>query len=95
MRWFFIAATAAMGLVNIAAAQTAAQDTIPHRIGNRANGFSYQPTPSEVVPREQAAGVRPSVTTQDATNQELEVLDRDLLRKEGDGSSSIPKFAPR
>jgi len=107
MRYVFIAAAVALGtslgiplgiplgLVGVASAQTAAPDTIPERIGNRANGFSYQPTPNEVVPRERAAGLRPPVAAQAATNRDLETIDRDLLRQEGDGSSSIPKFKAR
>jgi hypothetical protein len=64
-------------------------------IGNRANGFSYQPTPEEVVPREKALGVRPSPAQQSATDEELERIDRDLLRKEGVSPGSVPDIKPR
>jgi len=63
--------------------------------GNRANGFDYQPTPGEVVTREKTAGVRPSATSQRETNKSLEEIDRDLLRKEGLGTQSVPRITPR
>jgi hypothetical protein len=95
MRPLLIAVVATTCLTGAAVAQTAAPDTIPHQIGNRANGFSYQPTPGEVVPREQAAGVRPPRAAQAATDQELEAIDRDLLRDEGTGNARVPKFTTR
>jgi hypothetical protein len=53
---------------------------VPPEIGNRADGFSYQPTPSEVIPRERAAGVQPSPAQQAATDRELQLIARSLGR---------------
>jgi hypothetical protein len=64
----------------------------PRRIGNRANGFSYQPSPSEVRPQEQIAGVRPSIASQALADQDLKALDRTLLHSEGLSTSSVPMF---
>ncbi|MEA2737389.1 MAG: hypothetical protein QOH05_696 [Acetobacteraceae bacterium] len=64
----------------------------PTEIGNRANGFSYQPTPSEVVPRERSAGVQPSAAREKAENQDLERMDADLLREEGLSTKSVPNL---
>ncbi len=61
--------------------------------GNRANGLNYQPTPAEVAPREQAAGVRPSSAQEAASNKDLERIDRDLLRSHGLSTSSVPKLS--
>ena len=38
----------------------------PREIGNRANGYDYQPTPSELAPREKAAGIVQSPAQQRA-----------------------------
>jgi hypothetical protein len=84
-----VAATVALGLATTAMAQ----NSVPTEIGNRANGLSYQPTPSEVLPREKAAGLLPSTTQRDATSQELERMDRDLLREEGLSTKSVPNLA--
>jgi hypothetical protein len=66
--------------------------SIPYEIGNRAHGFSYQPTQSEVRPREAAAGLRPSSVRKKATDQTLQQLDRDLLRHEGLQPRTVPSF---
>ncbi len=63
--------------------------------GNRANGFSYQPTPGQVDAKEKNLGVRPSATSQKATNETLEQIDRDLLLKEGLSTRSVPSIKPR
>jgi hypothetical protein len=68
--------------------------SVPQEIGNRAHGFSYQPTPGEVRPREAAAGVRPSSVWQEATDRTLQQLDRDLLRDEGLPPRTVPSFGP-
>jgi hypothetical protein len=81
--------------IDTVAAQTTSDVSIPRRIGNRANGFSYQPTPHEVVSKEKAAGVRPSTASQQATNQELGDIDRRLLLEEGPSASSAPRLTPR
>ena len=81
-----IAAMATVGLAPVAMAQ----GSVPAEIGNRANGLNYQPTPGEVGPREKAAGLLPPTSQQRATNQELEQLDRDLLRDEGLSTKSVP-----
>lgn len=77
-----------------ATAQAWKDAAVPRMIGNRANGFSYQPTPDEVRPRELAAGVRPSKARQVETDQTLETIDRSLLRDEGSSSQSVPAFSP-
>jgi hypothetical protein len=84
-----------IGMTGLAMAQGATTTAVPHRIGSRANGFSYQPIPAEVIPREVSAGVRPSKARQDATDQALEAIDRALLRGEGLSETSLPVFAPR
>jgi hypothetical protein len=100
MRMALLVAVATFCLMGAAAtpstgAQNTGEDSIPRIIGNRANGFSYQPTPREVVSREKAAGVRPSTTSQQATDQELENIDRRSLLEEGLSTSSVPRFTPR
>jgi hypothetical protein len=62
--------------------------SIPQEIGNRAHGFSYQPTQQEVRPLEAARGIRPTEKQQTANDRTLERIDRDLLQKEG--VASIP-----
>jgi hypothetical protein len=72
-------------------AQTAQDDSPPPpQIGNRANGFSYQPTPNVVAPREQAAGVAPSPAHQQQNNRTLTNLDRNLLKSEGLNPDNAP-----
>jgi hypothetical protein len=95
MRIAFMIVAATFCLMGAAVAQSVDGLAIPRSIGNHANGFDYQPTPSEVIPREKAAGVRPSATSEENTNRELEELDRDLLRKEGLSTSSVPNMTPR
>ena len=95
MRAALLVAVATFCLIGAAAAQTAGDGSIPRRIGNRANGFSYQPTSREVVSKEKAAGVRPSTASQQAPDQELGDIDRRLLREEGLSTSSVPRLTPR
>jgi hypothetical protein len=64
----------------------------PKEIGNRANGYDYQPTPSELAPREKAAGIVPPAAQQRAENQELDRIDRQLLQSEGLSTKSVPKL---
>ena len=64
----------------------------PREIGNRANGYDYQPTPSELAPREKAAGIVPSPAQQRAENQELDSIDKQLLQSEGLSTKSVPKL---
>jgi hypothetical protein len=80
-------------MIGAATAQAPVGDSVPREIGNRAHGFSFQPTPSEVIPRETSAGVRPSKAQEDATNQDLQALDRSLLRNEG-LNPNVPVFSP-
>lgn len=82
-------------LTGAAMAQRADGNSIPSEIGNHANGFAYQPTPSEVYPREVAAGLLPSKEHQVPTDRTLEDLDRSLLRGEGLNTESVPVFTPR
>jgi hypothetical protein len=95
VRIALLIAVATFCLMGTVIAQTTDEVSIPRRIGNRANGFSYQPTPREVVSKEKAAGVRPSTASQQATDQELVDIDRRLLLEEGLGTSSVPRLTPR
>ena len=81
--------------VTAAAAQTTSTRSIPREIGNRANGFSYQPTPGHVIPSERAAGIRPSDAQQHATDATLSQLDRRLLTQEHLNPSQAPDFTAR
>jgi hypothetical protein len=72
--------------------QSANAESFPCEIGNRANGFSYQPTPREVGPREASLGLLPSRAQQASTDRDLEQLDRSLMREEGLSTASIPNF---
>jgi hypothetical protein len=88
-----VVAVVAIGFSGSAIGQTRGTDAmVPQVIGNRANGFSYQPRPSEVYPREVAAGVRPSPAAQTATDHALAELATELLRSEGKDVSSVPDF---
>jgi hypothetical protein len=66
----------------------------PVQTGNRANGFDYQPTPAEVAPRENAAGVRAPSAEQKANDLSLERIDRQLLQSHGLSWSSVPNITP-
>ena len=76
-----------------AATPAAAQNSAPQANGNRANGLSYQPTPSQVVPREKAAGVQPPAAQQERANRDLRQTDRKLLQEEGLSTKSVPKLS--
>jgi hypothetical protein len=65
--------------LGVAMAAAVAQPSV---IGNRANGLSYQPTQSEVVPREQNAGVAQSPQHARQADAEVERLNRELQNKE-------------
>jgi hypothetical protein len=78
--------------VTAAAAQSTATQTIPRQIGNRANGFSYQPTPEQVVPSEKAAGILPSDARQRSTDTTLSQLDHRLLAQEHLNPDQAPDF---
>jgi hypothetical protein len=93
MRTPFVAAVWFICMMGAATAQGPAGDTVPREIGNRSHGFDFQPTPSEVVPRETLAGVRPSKAQEDATDQDLQALDQSLLRNEG-LNRNVPVFSP-
>lgn len=92
MRMYVMAVIAAFSMTAPAIAQPAANRSIPAEIGNRANGYDYQPTPSEVRPREESAGIRPPVAQQKATDRDLEQMDKALLREQGLSTSSVPKM---
>jgi hypothetical protein len=64
----------------------------PAANGNRANGFSYQPTPGEVAPRERAAGMQPPAAQREQINRDLERTDKKLLQDEGLSIKSVPKI---
>ena len=82
-------------MAGVATAQPADGNSIPSKIGNRANGLNYQPTPSELYPREALAGVWPSKVRQAPTDRTLEKLDRTLLNNERLSMGSVPVFTPR
>jgi peptidoglycan hydrolase CwlO-like protein len=88
MRKYFFVALAVCAVT----APAMAQNSVPAEIGNRANGFDYQPTPGEIVPREKAAGIQPSAEQQRAANRDLERIDEDLMREEGLSDKSVPKL---
>jgi hypothetical protein len=95
MRMPFVATMWIVCLTGAAAAQGADGSSVPRKIANCANGFWVQPTPSEVIPREASAGVRPSRAHQDAAGRTLEAIDRSLLREEGLSEKSLPVLTPR
>jgi hypothetical protein len=92
MRLLLLAVTWVVCATGSAMAQPTNRNSIPCEIGNRANGFSYQPTPGEVYPREVMAGLWPSKRDQAPTNRTLAELDRSLLRSEGLSTQSVPVF---
>ena len=75
------------------ATSAVAQNPAPAANANRANGLSYQPTPSQVVPREKAAGVQPPAAQQDRANRDLQQTDKKLLQEEGLSTKSVPKLS--
>ena len=79
-------------LVTAAAQAQNNNSSVPRRIGNEANGFNYQPTPAEVVPRERAEGIAPSPDQQKRLDDELFRTDADLLKSEGLSTSSVPGY---
>jgi hypothetical protein len=95
MRMPIVATILSICLMSAAAAQSMNRTSVPHEIGNRANGFSYQPSPREVIPRERSAGVRPTDTKQAAINHDLRDLDENALRLEGLGTQNVPWFTSR
>jgi hypothetical protein len=78
-----------------AVAQGADGSAVPREIANCVNHFCYQPTPSEVIPREVSSGVRPSRAQQVAEGRTLQAIDRSLLREEGLSDKSVPAFISR
>jgi hypothetical protein len=86
MRLHMITTIGWLCLTTMAAAQTI--DRIPGEIGNRANGFSYQPTPGEVVPREQQAGIRPSSPQEKAMDADLDRMYNSLMREYRQGPAA-------
>jgi hypothetical protein len=93
MRVFVFTMIAVLSFTGAAMAQGAGGGGSPPReIGNRANGYDYQPTPSELAPREKAAGIVPAPAQQRAENQELDSLDKQLLQSEGLSTKSVPKI---
>jgi hypothetical protein len=92
MRMHVLAIIGVLGCAAGAMAQGADGGLPPKEIGNRANGYDYQPTPSEVAPREKAAGVLPSADQQRAEDQDLARLDQGLLQSEGLSTKSVPKL---
>jgi hypothetical protein len=94
MRRYIFTVIAVFSLASGALAQGAGggSGSPPREIGNRANGYDYQPTPSELAPREKAAGIVPPAAQQRAENQELDRIDRELLQSEGLSTKSVPKL---
>jgi len=92
MRVFVFTMIAVLSFAGAAMAQGAETGSPPKEIGNRANGYDYQPTPSELAPREKAAGIVPPAAQQRAENQELDRIDKELLQSEGLSTKSVPKL---
>jgi hypothetical protein len=92
MRTYLLAAIAILALSSPVLAHGTDNGPIPRHIANIANGFDYQPTPSEVAPREREAGIEPSADQQRAIDQELGNMDADLLRSEGLSTRSVPNM---
>lgn len=93
MRLHYSVVAVAFLLTTAAIAQNAGAPSVPLEEGNRANGFDYQPTPSEVAPREKAADILPPAAQQKATDRTLEQMDKNLLRDEGLNTKSVPNAA--
>jgi hypothetical protein len=87
-----LAAIVAFGFSGAAMAEGMNGSSPPTQIGNIANGNDYQPTPSEVVPREEAAGIALPGEREKAISQDLDRMDADLLRSEGLSTKSVPKM---
>jgi hypothetical protein len=92
MRIFILALVCVACMADSPIARAAQDGSVPREIGNRARGFSYQPTPGEVRPREAAAGLRPSGARQGAADRVLRQLDSRLLRDEGLAPDNVPTF---
>lgn len=92
MRLPIAVTVAGVFMTTAAMAQALGGTPAPAAEGNRANGLDYQPTPSEVVPREKAAGIQPPAAQQKANDQLLERLDKNLLHGEGLSTESVPKL---
>jgi hypothetical protein len=92
MRVFVSTMIAVLSFAGAAMAQGGGGGSPPREIGNRANGYDYQPTPSELAPREKAAGIVPPPAQQRAENQELDSIDKQLLQSEGLSTKSVPKL---
>jgi hypothetical protein len=92
MRVYVTTMIAVLSFTSAAMAQGTETGSPPREIGNRANGYDYQPTPSELAPREKAAGIVPPPAQQRAENQELDSLDKQLLQSEGLSTKSVPKI---
>lgn len=86
------AVIAAFSVTTAVMAQNAGGRSAPAIDGNRANGLNYQPTPQQVAPREQAAGVQPPAAQQQSANRDLERMDKDLMRKERVSTQTVPKM---
>jgi hypothetical protein len=69
--------------------------SVPREIGNRAHGFSYQPTQEEVRPREATLGIRPSKQRQAANDRALQRINENLLREEGIPADPLPLTSNR
>ena len=92
MRIRFIAFVPVLCATTPVLAQGVGTASPPSAIGNRANGLSYQPTPSEVAPRERAAGIQPNKDGEAAKNRDLEAIGKDALRGVGQSTESVPKM---
>ena len=93
MRLHYAVFATAFLFTTAASAQNAGAPSVRLEDGNRANGFDYQPKPSEVVPRERAADILPPAAQQKATDRTLEQIDKNLLRDEGASTKSVPNMA--
>ena len=87
-----LAAALLLGLAAPAAAQPA---PAAPRNGLEQNGLNYQPSQGGTVSREKAAGVRPSVQSQQQEDHELSDIDRKLLQSEGKNPANAVSPTPK
>lgn len=73
---------------------TSSAPAAPAHNGLEENGLDYQPTQGGTVSKEEAAGVRPNTQHQEKTDSELNQIDRQLLKSEGQNPNNAVSPAP-
>ncbi len=68
-----------LALVVLLSAPLPAAFAQPAQIGNRANGFEYQPSEGAVSTKEREAGVAPTPAQETRTDRTLDAIDRQVL----------------